>query len=636
MRSAAWGIDLGTTNSCIARATPAGADVVSIDEALTVPSIVAWNGNEFLVGQRAANQAVLAPDQAVRSIKRHMGEPGYRVSLGGVELDPVEISARILEYLKTQAEIQTGDTVEEAVITVPAWFTEPQRRDTVDAGKRAGLEVTRIINEPTAAALAYDSGGGAGGAARDGERWLVYDLGGGTFDVSILSVAGGYKEVLASCGNTFLGGDDFDHRLVLHWVDLLRDRHGTDVSEDRLAMAQLRHLAEQTKIRLSADVQTEARAFIESSGRRLELAETLTRAEFTRMIEDYIESTIAKARQALEEARVAAGDLGRVLLVGGSTRIPAVQERVAREFGIEPDAYVDADLSVALGAALQSALDHGLSAAQIVVDIAPHALGVAALGEQDHATLFGALSAEPEDEPAYPRTFVPIIRKNARLPAKFVEEFRTVVDEQPGIEVVVLQGESADTRENMLIGAFHVPLDPKPAGSSVCVGFEYDRNGLVRVSVSEQGGMKILKSHLVDLSRSPESNSEISSLQWLHDAPDEAADEEAADEEAADVSDGAELERAARNGASVQGERQLTNFLVEQVERRLAGPPREAAQDIRADLATYRALLVEGRDEEIDEVEERLYAWLEVDEIETDERADDAPSEAPRERNHGA
>ncbi len=521
--------------------------------------------------------------------------------LGSEELSPVDVSATILGYLKSQAQLQTGEAVEEAVITVPAWFNEPQRRATFTAGERAGLKVTRIINEPTAAGLAYlQTAAAVAGAANlnAAERWLVYDLGGGTFDVSILSVAGNYAEVLASCGNTYLGGDDFDHRIVLHWVDRLRHCHNADVTQDRVAMAQLRHLAEQMKIRLSAEVEVRAQAYIESAGKRLELDEVLTRAQFAGMIEDYVESTVAKARQALEEAHVSAGDLGRALLVGGSTRIPRVQ-RVAQEFGIEPDAYVDVDLSVALGAAMQSALDHALSAAQIVVDIAPHALGIAAVGELDRALMMDSLDEDFEDDETdgpekdpYPRSFAPVIRKNARLPARFVEEFYTGVDGQRGIEVVVLQGESDDTRENTLVGIFHVPIEPRPAGSAVCVGFEYDRSGLVRVSVSEQGGTKVLKSHTLDLNRTAESNSELRS--GAKRSP------RLADDHAPHAEDA---------GKDFANPPQLSNFLIEQVERQLAGSSADWAP-IRSALQSYRELLAAGRDAEIDDIEEQLYTWL--------------------------
>jgi molecular chaperone DnaK len=608
MKTSAWGIDLGTTNSCIARATATGVEVIHIDEAPTVPSVLAWDGKEFLVGRRAANHAVLAPDQSVRSIKRHMGDGSYRVRIGEANLSPIEVSARILSYLKNQAQQMTGESVDEAVITVPAWFNEPQRRATLTAGELAGLEVTRIINEPTAAGLAYGHTRNTQDTVATGpaERWLVYDLGGGTFDVSILSVAGNYKEVLASCGNTYLGGDDFDHRLVLHWVDRLRDRYSADVSQNRIAIAQLRHLAEQTKIWLSSEVEVRAHAFIDSAGRRMELDEVVTRVQFASMIEDYIESTLVKARQALEEAHLEPRELRRALLVGGSTRIPLVQQRVAQELGIQPDAYVDADLSVALGAAIQSALDHALSSAQIVVDIAPHSLGIAVLGDEDETRIaqkmeagLGMADDEGEDiesdSVGYPYTFAPVIRKNSRLPAKFMEEFSTVFDGQDGVEVIVLQGESSNTRENTLVGAFHVKFDPKPAGAAVCVGFEYDQSGLVRVSVSERGGLKLLKSHALDLGASAQSNSELQSLRRLSGATDgwERTESASASEEEKSTTPA-----------------QLSNFLIEQVERQLASAPSADMAEIRAALGSYRELLAAGRDAEIDDLEEQLYAWI--------------------------
>jgi len=612
MKPSAWGIDLGTTNSCIARATAEGVEVIQIDEAATVPSIVSWDGTEFLVGRRAANHAVLAPDQSVRSIKRHMGDADYRVRIGGFDLSPIEVSARILSYLKNQAQQITGESVDEAVITVPAWFNEPQRRATLTAGELAGLKVTRIINEPTAAGLAYGhtSATRDAGAIGPAERWLVYDLGGGTFDVSILSVAGNYKEVLASCGNTYLGGDDFDHRIALHWVDRLRDRYNADVSQDRIAMAQLRHWAEQLKIRLSTEIEVRAHAFIESGGQRFEVDEVMTRAQFAAMIEDYLQSTIVKAHQALDEAHVEPKSLSRALLVGGSTRIPQVRERVAKEFGIQPDAYIDVDLSVALGAAIQSALDHALSSVQIVVDIAPHSLGIAALGEEDEERLlrkaearFNSDAQDDEhdsegDSIGYPHTFVPVIRKNSRLPAKFMEEFSTVYDGQDGVEVIVLQGESSHTRENTLVGAFHVQFDPKPAGAAVCVGFEYDRSGLVRVSVTDQGGLKLLKSHTLDLGASPQSNSELHSLRRI-------------DRDSNDLNDPEHAQSADPPAtASPTNSAQLSNFLIEQIERQLASTPSADLAQIRAALGTYRELLAAGRDAEIDELEEQLYTWL--------------------------
>ncbi|MGH8565502.1 MAG: Hsp70 family protein [Gammaproteobacteria bacterium] len=602
MKRAAYGIDLGTTNSCIARFTGAGAlTVIAIDGAPTVPSVVAFDGREWLCGRRAANHAMLEPHNAVRSIKRHMGEEHYRVRVCGEELSPVQVSAKILAYLKAQAEAAIGEAIREVVITVPAWFNEPQRRATVAAGEMAGLTVTRIVNEPTAAALAYRADG-AGRAAE--ERWLVYDLGGGTFDCSILAVSGTCKEVLASCGNTFLGGDDFDHRIVLHLVDGIRDRHGIDPSADPLAMARLRHLAEQAKIRLSTEVEAPIHDHFEIGGRHLDLVSTLTRRAFNALIEDYLESTLAKARQALEEARITAANIERVLLVGGSTRIPRVHERVAQALGIEPEAYVDVDLSVALGAAAQSALDAGLSFAQVVVDIAPHALGVAALGDEDErsAAVLVARGLFDEDGPAekawdhHPLTFVPIIRKNTRLPARFVDEFYTTIDEQEVIEVAVYQGESRNTRDNIHVGAFFVPLPPMPAGSPVQIGFEYDRNGLIRVSVSEKGSA--LKRYTMDLNRSAAGNSEPA-LRRRPVTVDEGSED----------GDGSAGDAAG-----------ILNFLIERVERRLAEGPEEAHPEVRELLSSYRQQLAAGDDERLDELEETLYAWLDAGGEEEEER----------------
>jgi molecular chaperone DnaK len=603
MSTAAYGIDLGTTNSCIARFADGTFKVVPIDAQSTVPSVVAWDGREWLVGQRAANYAMLAPDQAVRSIKRHMGDAQYKVRLGNAELSPTEVSAKILAYLKREAETATGDRIDEVVITVPAWFNEPQRRATLEAGALAGLKVTRIINEPTAAALAYEVTE-TKAEGRD-ERWLVYDLGGGTFDVSVLSIASGYKEVLASCGNTFLGGDDFDHRIVLYLVDVLKDQHGVDISGDKLIMARLRHLAEQSKMVLSTELETRIEATLQFNERSLALATVLTRPALNGMIEDYVASTLAKAQQALEEARVQAADLNRILLVGGSTRIPLVQERITAALTLAPDAYVDVDLSVALGAAVQSALDHGLTYAQIVVDIAPHALGVAAVGEEDYKS-YDHEEFEPEVFAEHmlgsreagtavgPLTFVPVIRRNSRIPAKFVEEFYTGIDNQTQVEVAVYQGESRKSRDNTFIGAFYAAIPPMPAGSPVHIGFEYDQNGLIHISVAEQGSSRVLKRFTMDLRRSAASNSEVPTLGFSRTAADTDADAD----EAVTVVDAPET---------------VINFLIEKVEAKLAAAPADAYPRIEQKLARYRELLAVGDDSAIDAVEDDLYAWLDDD-----------------------
>lgn len=588
----AFGIDLGTTNSCISRFVDGGFRVVPIDGQATVPSVVAWDHGKWLIGRRALNHALVAPLSAVRSVKRHMGELSYSVTLGEERLSPVDVSTKILRYLKDSAEAAIQEEVREVVITVPAWFNDPQRRATIAAGEQAGLKVSRIINEPTAAALAFTAAERGRGNASGGEHWAVYDLGGGTFDISILSVSGPYKEVLASSGNTFLGGDDFDHRLASYLVDHLKDRLGIDVGSDPVAVAHLRHAAEAAKIRLSTEVETNVHEILHLGGREVELKLDLTRTQFNEMISDYVESTLVKAREALGEAKLTTRDLTRLLLVGGSTRIPLVQQRVAETLGLEPQSYVDVDLSVALGASVQAALDLGHTSSQIVVDVAPHGLGVATLGEEDQRYfaeddalrdhVFGnnALGERETD----PLTFAPIIRKNTRLPAKFVEEFFTVVEDQREIRVAVYQGESRLTRDNTFVGSFMTALPSGlPAGSPVHIGFHYDTSGVFQVSVSGKGASAPLKNYSMDLARSAQANSEVI------------------------VTDPAEKEVGATHAAAV-------NYLVEKVDRRLAAAPKDAFPDIRILLATYRRMLADEDDDGLDDAEERLYEWLDSQE----------------------
>jgi len=579
--STVFGIDLGTTNSCIAVYKNGAFDVISIDGQKTVPSIVGRMGQEWLVGKRAANHGMLYPDQIVRSIKRHMGAADYQAFLGSEAFTPVELSARILGYLKDAAAAATGLTVSDVVITVPAWFNDPQRRATMEAGQKAGLSVLRIINEPTAAALAYDLTGTTAGVERKegGENWMVYDLGGGTFDVSILAVNGTFKEVLASCGNTFLGGDDFDHRIVLFLTDWLKDRYTLDVTSDRVIMAQLRQAAETAKINLSTYPDVAIQEVLSFAGQTLELDLSLSRARFNEMIADHVESTLHKARQALDQAHLRAGQIDRLLMVGGSTRIPMIRERVAAEFGCEPDGYIDPDLSVALGAAAQAALDRGLSCAQVVVDVSPHTLGVAAYGVEDMRSM-GADSehALPFQDHRHPLTFAPIIRRNTRLPARFVEEFYTGVDNQEGIEVAVYQGESHNTRDNTFISSFRVDLSPMPAGSPIYVGFSYDRSGIISVSVAAESHGNALHTHALDLNRT-----------------------------------------GAQESLPLGGqEDDVTNFLIEKVTTRLAGATHRDEAVIRALVADYKKALKNDEDDGLDAIEERLYSWLDDTVIDAD------------------
>ena len=573
----AFGIDLGTTNSCLSRFVDGAYRIVPIDGFPTVPSVVAVVGGALVVGRRALNHAMVKPGEAVRSIKRRMGETDCRVTLQGKVLSPVDVSAQILSYLKTQGEAATGETIREVVITVPAWFNDPQRRATLEAGARAGLKVLRIINEPTAAALAVSITGGE--AKKAEERWLVYDLGGGTFDVSILKVTGTVKEVLASCGNTFLGGDDFDHRLALHFVDLLKDHYQVDPSQDPATMAHLKFIAEATKIKLSIEPEVEVREMLRFGEQSLELQSTVTRHDFEGMISHHVEATIGKVREALSQAHTNKTDVDRLLLVGGSTRIPLVHRMLQQELGLSPEDYVDVDLSVAFGASIQAALDSGLTLSQIVIDVAPHTLGIAVMGREDHSL--------PMHD-SHPMTFAPILRKNTRLPARFTDEFMTMVDDQEKVEVAVYQGEAAITRENTFIGSFVSDLPSMPLNSPLYVGFEYDSSGVIHVSVAVKGRNVPLKRYTMDLGKSATLNSELvakssSDSDWLD----------------AEVED-----------HSPAGSARVTNYLVEKVEQRLNLAP---DAEIAKVLAEYRDKLSRGEDGELDELEDQLYEWVDLD-----------------------
>lgn len=575
--NAVYGIDLGTTNSCLARFTDGQYKIVPIDGQATVPSVVAWDGKQLVVGKRALNQARLTPNQAIRSIKRQMGQPDQLVHLAGREWTPVEISSQILAYIKTAAEAQLGDVIREVVITVPAWFTDPQRRATVAAGEMAGLRVTRVINEPTSAALAFSTVGEEKHA--EIEHCLVYDLGGGTFDVSVVRMVGDVKEVLASCGNIYLGGDDFDHRLAMRFADQLKATHQIDPTTDAAAMAHLRFLAEEAKIRLSTAAVAPIHEYIQVAGKSYELRFDVERATFNELIADYIEGTIAKSREALAQAKLTASDLSRLLLVGGSTRIPLVVDRLREAFGLDPEGQVDQDLSVAYGAAIQAALDAGMTCGQVMIDVCPHSLGVAAFGEQDY------LQESMLSEGEHPLTFVPLIRRNTQLPARFVERFFTVVPNQPQVEIAVYQGESHSTRDNVLVGSFNVKLPANlPAESPIHIGFEYNASGIVQVTVGTKDDAQVLKRYSMDVGRGAAANSEAK----VHDIEAELVDDEV-EESVTPV---------------------VANFLIEKIERSLKGASADAAAAIGPRVAEYRAALARGDDQMLDRLEDELYQWL--------------------------
>ena len=463
------GIDLGTTNSEVAIVEEGKVKVIADGDKKILPSYVGIDDSgEIIVGETARNQYLVYPERTVKSIKRLMGQD-TQIVLGEQSYTPQEISAIILKRLKMIAEKHLNQAVSKAVITVPAYFSDAQRQATRDAGEIAGLDVVRMINEPTAAALAYETD------QSESKRVMVYDLGGGTFDVSVVNIESGVVEVLSSHGDNHLGGDDFDQQIIEHLIKHIQTTHEVDVRSHSKAMARITRAAENAKFLLSDQpyAQIDEEYLLEHKGSAIHLSLEFSRLEYEEMIEDYINATMDAVHIALKGAKFTSSDIDEILLVGGSTRTPCIRERLYDEFGFEPHSEVDPDLCVTMGAAIQASMINGQEVDTVLVDVTPYTYGTSVLG---------MLNGE-----SYPFKFVPIIHKNSVLPNRKTDVFVTSYDGQDVVDVTIFQGEDPDALNNVKIGEFTIEgLQDVGAGNLITLALNLDLNGILHVSAQEK------------------------------------------------------------------------------------------------------------------------------------------------------
>ncbi|CAN2049138.1 Chaperone protein DnaK [Candidatus Magnetomoraceae bacterium gMMP-1] len=468
------GIDLGTTNSEIAFIIDSNTEVLKDNDNGIVPSCVGVNNEEkIVVGVEAWNQAAIAPEKTVLSVKRVMGTD-QKFTLNESTYLPQEIAAFILKALKERAEKILAKPVKKAVITVPAYFTDAQRQATREAGELAGLNVARIINEPTAAALAYESNN------PESQKILIYDLGGGTFDVSIVKIESGVVEVLSSTGDNMLGGDDFDNKIVDMLAKHIEKEYSLSVTDNNVLMARLKRAAETAKIFLSSNpyAQIEEDHIAKKGLKNIHLSYELSRIDFEEIIDDYLSKTMDSVNKALKDASILAPSIDKIILVGGSTKIPAISKMLEEKFGKLPHSEIDPDLCVALGAAIQAGREMGMDSSSVLLDITPYTFGTSALGEVD----------------GMPSTsmFVALIRRNTKLPANKSEVFYTLYENQEAVDITVYQGEEPDALDNVLLGNYFFKLSKAPAHSEIILNFDLDLNGILKLqAIEKKTGRKI-------------------------------------------------------------------------------------------------------------------------------------------------